>query len=67
MGKGTQLFLKRWVGLTRNGDDRKTQEGRSSAGAAVGAAEEEPVSGAWRGAGLPGFFGLSRLFGSTTQ
>ncbi len=41
MGKGAQLFLKRWVGLTRNGDDRKTQEGRSPAGAAVGMAETE--------------------------
>jgi hypothetical protein len=41
MGKGAQLFLKRWVGLTRNGDDRKTQEGRSPGGTAVGVAKKE--------------------------
>jgi hypothetical protein len=28
-------------GITRNGGERKTQEGRSAAGAAVGVAEEE--------------------------
>jgi hypothetical protein len=43
MGKGAQLFLKGWVGLTRNGDDRKTQEGRSPARAAVGVEKEEPL------------------------
>jgi len=43
MGKGAWLFLKRWVGLTRNGDDRKTQDGRSAVGAAVGVAEENTV------------------------
>jgi hypothetical protein len=39
MGQGAWLFLKRWVGLTRNGDERNTQEGRSAAGATVGVAE----------------------------
>ena len=41
MEKGTGLFLKRRGGMTRNGGERKTQEGRSAAGAAVGVAEEE--------------------------